>query len=234
MDLPLMVVALHSGAASQTSTAAHLPAAGSSLALLRQHTRIEHARLEDRLDIFTRLQGRDEYRALLIRMYGLYGPLEARLLEVGHRHALPLDVAARRKAPLLERDLAVLGLDSMARAAIPRCAALPALDSAVTALGCLYVLEGATLGGQLIARHLERHLGIGTDTGAAFFTAYGERVGAMWRAVGAALAAYTCAPGEEEAMVGAARATFEAFEGWLLQAGAPWYAVSPAAIATPS
>lgn len=234
MDLQPPSIAPGTDVASQTPTAAHLPAVGSSLALLRQHTRIEHARLEDRLDIFTRLQGRDEYRALLIRMYGLYDPLEARLLEAGHRHALPLDLAARRKAPLLERDLAVLGLDPVARAAIPRCAALPVLDSAAAALGCLYVLEGATLGGQLIARHLDRHLGIGTDTGGAFFTAYGERVGAMWRTVCAVLAADTCAPGEEEAMIGAARATFEAFEAWLLQAGAPWCTAVPAAIATPS
>ena len=234
MDLQPPFIALVTDAAGQTSTSAHLPAAGSNMALLRQHTRIEHARLEDRLDIFTRLQGRDEYRALLIRLYGLYEPLEARLLEASHRHAIPLDVVARRKAPLLERDLAVLGLDPIARAAIPRCTALPAIDSAATALGCLYVLEGATLGGQLIARHLDRHLGIGPDTGGAFFTAYGERVGAMWRALGAALAAYPCSPHDQEAMVGAARATFEAFEGWLLHAGGPWYTAVPAAIATPS
>ena len=55
------------------------------------------------------------------------------------------------------------------------------LNNAAKALGCLYVLEGATLGGVLIARHVRASLGFDGDAGSAFYLGYGPRTGAMWR-----------------------------------------------------
>jgi hypothetical protein len=51
-----------------------------------------------------------------------------------------------------------LGFSSDALAAQPRCP-LAEIDSRVEALGSLYVMEGSTLGGRIIARNLERCLG---------------------------------------------------------------------------
>jgi heme oxygenase len=48
------------------------------------------------------------------------------------------------------------------------------------AVGCLYVLEGATLGGQFISRHLAT-LGIGPANGGLFFHGYGAKTGEMWK-----------------------------------------------------
>ena len=48
-------------------------------------------------------------------------------------------------------------------------------------MGCLYVLEGATLGGVVIRRHPEQKLRLGPDNGAAFFHAYGPDTGRRWR-----------------------------------------------------
>jgi heme oxygenase len=86
------------------------------------------------------------------------------------------------------------------------------------ALGLLYVLEGATLGGQLLRRRLGPALGLTEERGLAFFTAYGAEVGPMWRAFADALARFDAAtpagerPAAHAAALDAARAAFVAFE----------------------
>ena len=55
------------------------------------------------------------------------------------------------------------------------------MNGPLDAVGCLYVLEGSTLGGQIILRRAAERLGIDADTGAGFFHGYGAQTGAMWR-----------------------------------------------------
>jgi heme oxygenase len=45
---------------------------------------------------------------------------------------------------------------------------LPVINSLGRLVGALYVLEGSTLGGQLISRQLNQHLGLTLNTGARF------------------------------------------------------------------
>jgi len=47
-------------------------------------------------------------------------------------------------------------------------------------VGTLYVVEGSTLGGQLIAKHLAKNLGITPETGGRFFGGYGENTVNFW------------------------------------------------------
>jgi heme oxygenase len=49
--------------------------------------------------------------------------------------------------------------------------------------GCLYVLEGACLGGQIIAKVLRGRLPLTNDHGLSFFVGDGSRTGARWRLV---------------------------------------------------
>ncbi len=196
--------------------AARLPASArpSTRGLLRARTAAAHARLEARLDVFSRLRSHEDYRTLLARFYGLYEPLEPRLAAIARSPDLSLDYAARRKVPLLERDLAALGLDAPALARLPRCTRLPALEGPAALLGCLYVLEGATLGGQLIARHVAQELGLGAR-GTAFFSSYGEGVGPMWRLFVAALEGFAADADRQAAVIRSANDTFAVFEDWL-------------------
>ena len=46
-----------------------------------------------------------------------------------------------------------------------------------TLLGAMYVMEGSTLGGQLIARHVELVLGLTAGQGNAHFRGHNERTG---------------------------------------------------------
>ena len=55
------------------------------------------------------------------------------------------------------------------------------------------MVEGATLGGQLLRRHLAPRLALTPERGLAYFAAYGDAVGPMWRAFGAAVARFDAA-----------------------------------------
>ncbi len=78
------------------------------------------------------------------------------------------------------------------------------------ALGCLYVLEGATLGGQVISRHLAK-LGIGPENGGRFFNGYGARTGEMWKSFQTSATAYCVTHDQISEAVDGAKWTFERF-----------------------
>lgn len=182
---------------------------------LKRDTRIYHEQIEQIVDLPSRLRSREGYRAVLVKFYGFYAPLEVGLRRIDGLALALSDVAVRRKAGLIARDLVALGVPAAELSTLSYCDDLPALPDVAHALGCLYVLEGATLGGQIIARQLTDSLGVTADSGGAFFSGYGPATGPMWRSFGAGLAAYAATPEREAAVVTAARETFRAFERWL-------------------
>ena len=188
-------------------------------ARLKAETAAQHDALERRLDIVGRLDSLAAYCSLLGRFLGVYEPLEARLRLVVRAHPLPLSLDGRWKVAWLMDDLRALGYSPAELAALPRCTDLPLLTRPAEALGCLYVLEGATLGGQLIARLLARRFGLDPSNGGAFFASYGDRVGPMWREFGAALVGFSDERRGDEAILRSARGTFAALERWI--AGEP-------------
>jgi heme oxygenase (biliverdin-IX-beta and delta-forming) len=141
-----------------------------------QHNDIEHALKLLRLD-YTH----SEYRHLLERMYGFYRVWER---EVQQQCAIQ-DIEIyydRWKAPLLKQDLARLGLDAEKIEAVENPCEVPDLGSKSRLLGSMYVIEGSTLGGKMLAMHFENLLGITPDKGGAFFASYGKQAAARWRA----------------------------------------------------
>ena len=118
---------------------------------LRERTRASHGRIEACIDLPTRVQSLKSYRQLLGDLLGYYEPLEIQLA----RFTQPdFDFAARIKTAALKRALATLGLFHTDIAALPQCNKPPYMTQLDQALGCLYVLEGATLGGQTVCRFL--------------------------------------------------------------------------------
>jgi heme oxygenase len=178
---------------------------------------VQHERLEERLAITRRVVGAPEYERLLQRLYGIYQPIETNLKPfVGEFQEHGLDLAARFKASKLEEDLRCLGCESEHLASLPMCARLPALRAYSHAVGCAYVLEGATLGGQIIARQLCRVLEGTGDECMSFYRTYGRETASMWSSFLAFLHAHTWTNEEIEQAVVAARETFECMEHWLL------------------
>jgi hypothetical protein len=91
---------------------------------------------------------------------------------------------------------------------------LSGLILALVGLGCLYVLEGSTLGARVISRRLESHFMLGPDSGAAFFNAYGEAVGRRWSEFRSFVTGNLSAEQAGET-VKAAVETFESLLTWL-------------------
>jgi heme oxygenase len=181
---------------------------------LKCDTRVEHERIERSVPLLADDLDRVTYSRYLEKLFGFYEPLERALGQQPWRH-VGIDFEARRKTELLLSDLRYLEYDEAALAAVPRCAALPPLPDLPAALGCLYVLEGSTLGGQILSRHVASRLGLGSAAGGAFLASYGKAVGPMWRAFGERLAAFPCDEATQDRMVESARATFHSLERWL-------------------
>lgn len=182
---------------------------------LKQATRERHAHLEAQLPLLDPGLSHDAYRRFVGRFLGYYAPLESRLLSSPWWGPIGLAYAERRKTPHLVRDLVALGSTPAALAQVEQCRELPDVASSARLLGCLYVIEGATLGGQIITRHLNTHLGLTAQSGAAFFSGYGAQTGSRWKAFGTQLTAYVQHSGGDDEIIAGANQTFATIDRWL-------------------
>jgi heme oxygenase len=187
------------------------------MAELKSKTSQLHRESEAAVDIIDRLKTRDRYADLLSRFYGLYAPLEEVLAAVSGWSSVGINMSERRKAHLILPDLATLGWDESQLARIPLCDELPTIDGLAAGLGCLYVLEGSTLGAQHIRRAVESHLGLIAEQGCRFFSGYGsQRTARMWRAFGESVEAFAVAnPSGHDSIIAAAEETFVCFKRWV-------------------
>jgi heme oxygenase len=83
-------------------------------------------------------------------------------------------------------------------------------------LGSMYVVEGSTLGGAVIARQVEKRLGFTAETGCAYFRSYGRNVAVMWKSLGAKLLEAS-SPEADDVIVESAQKTFTVMHDWLCE-----------------
>ena len=186
---------------------------------LRKETRAEHQRLERQLDLLDPELSLSRYRLVLESFYGFYAPIESelpRLLATSR----PLGFPLRARADLLERDLLSLGLSRSEIAGLPRCADLPRLFRIEHLAGCLYVLEGASLGGQIVAKALRGRLALTAEDGLAFFVGDGSGTGARWRLVLDWLEDLVRHGAVADEIIASARETFCSLGCWMELTGA--------------
>ena len=181
---------------------------------LRTETAELHVALEKRLPFFSRQLNLDLYRRLMAAYYGFYQPLEQQLQMLA---LIPsgLDQSQRIKLPVLRTDLIALGMDAAAIEALPVCRELPPIDSRAAALGVSYVLEGATLGGQVLRRRMAEQLGLDASSGTAFLNVYGDLTGRRWKDFLQYLDDRNLGEAQTLEVTHAAKATFTYFERWL-------------------
>jgi heme oxygenase len=188
---------------------------------LKLATSASHTALEGQLPLMKTDLSREDYRQFVSRFFGFYAPLESQLLAAPCWQALAFDYHARQKTPRLKQDLLSLGSSTDGLALTPHCTDLPDLTTPEQLLGCLYVIEGATLGGRVITRHLQSQLGLTPESGGAFFDGYGTETGVRWKAFCAMLTRNADNSGDEvrhEAIVAGANRTFETLTHWLFPA----------------
>lgn len=178
-------------------------------ARLRRETAPEHAAIEAASGILHQELTCDEYRKYLERWFGFLAPLEAELHRSKVWGALGLDPSKRGKRQRLESDLGELGSTVCA---LP-LAGLPELRGVPEAVGSAYVIEGSTLGGRVLSRHVQTCLGAEVPRG--FLEVYGPETGERWRAFRAAIASYAVGRETQDRVIAGAKNTFRAFTRWL-------------------
>lgn len=193
-----------------------MPMMTSTLALLKEATAADHRAVEDELPLLRPDVTLSDYRHYLTGMWSLHAPVERALGLPGLRAVLP-DVDQRRRLPLLERDLGALGLSRHDLASLPAAAPLSPPRRVPEILGALYVLEGSTLGGQILRRHLAETLG-GAIAGALGYLSAYPHVGAMWKKFREAVDLYGAEhPEDRNEMIAAAQHLFRSLRSWLAQ-----------------
>lgn len=174
---------------------------------LRKETAGSHARLEKALALLDPPLARERFVTLLERFYGFHAVWEPVIAP----HFDPDFLQPRRRIRLIEADLIALG-HHPADTKPPFCFGAAALGrSPEAALGSLYVLEGSTLGGQVIARGLQ---GTGWGERIRYFNPYGEGTGTMWSALKTLVRTRSGTSSDPKIMAGAL-ATFDLLQDWL-------------------
>jgi len=176
---------------------------------LRQETAADHLAVEGALPLMNEGLDRAEYAACLSRIYGLVSAWEERAAAVAPDWMRAM-LAARQRAGLLQRDLAWLGVVGQGEGN----PILPEMNNLPSLLGTMYVMEGSTLGGQLIARHVEAALDLSEGEGDAYFRGHGKDTGAMWKEFCEVLA-NRVPDSDAGAVVLSAKEMFAVFGAWV-------------------
>ena len=179
---------------------------------LRTATAEDHERVEAALDLMDPGLDRGRLVAALTALSGFWRAAEAGVDAWAARSAADarqVDWARRRRAHLYSADLRALGADDTSPT--PHLPPVPGTDEA---LGRMYVLEGSTLGGTFIDRHLAGLAGL-SGVRLRAFSPYGERTGSMWAAYRRTTREHVASGGDADRVVEAARTTFAALADWV-------------------
>lgn len=185
------------------------------MALLREETQAQHCSLEQKMPWQQICADRRRYMDLLARFYGFFCVWEPAAESQLHNDAREF-MQPRRKASLLGNDLRWFGWkenDFATMHWIPR--ERLQLEGQAETLGSYYVLEGSTLGGQILSRTLERQLGLQDGNGYSYFHSYGSGVREAWVQFGDFLSAKLVSEADISAAVAGAKTTFEVLNEWL-------------------
>jgi heme oxygenase (biliverdin-IX-beta and delta-forming) len=187
---------------------------------IKSRTALSHLRVEQSAlmrPIADQTLTPEKYAYILRKFYGFFQPLEDMIGAIeGVEQVLP-DVKGRRKASLLLQDLQVLGLAPGLAHSLPLCQDLPEVSTPSQAMGCLYVMEGSTLGGKFISKQVQEALGLRPEGGTAFFSGYGKDTGSRWKDFRESLVRHSEETAMDETIIGAAEDTFLKLEQWFSQ-----------------
>lgn len=144
-------------------------AVGNLLGELHQGTEVAHRRLELHpllRPLMSPVLSLDQYALVIAAFTGFYESLEPRLREMSSRIDFP-GYRYEPRLPLLLED----------HAALPPCAVIAGAAAPVCSrddelVGVLYVLEGATQGGRVIAPSVQQRLALTESTGVRYFNFY--------------------------------------------------------------
>lgn len=194
---------------------------------LRQETAESHQKLEDnplsKAILHPSVSVKD-YQSYLVALFGLTIACEDQVFPaISH---VITDLAGRYKSRLIIDDLLATGL-SEAEIDTLRVHRFE-FSSVAEALGIMYVLEGSTLGGKILYRHVHEVLGLTPENGASYFWGYGAQTGNLWKSFISSLTQFVDEHEERDKVIASAKNTFTIIDSWLGQVHAS--SVAPSAV----
>ncbi|MCS3531857.1 biliverdin-producing heme oxygenase [Chryseobacterium sp. JUb7] len=125
--------------------------------------------------IFSRTFTLEDYKKIIHTNYLMLLHSEDKIFSsLADKFSDKLQLTDRKKLPLIEKDLESLALENQAASHTLE------FDNENEALGAMYVIEGSTLGGNVIAKQLSKTEGFDNVT-FNFFGCYQENTGPMWK-----------------------------------------------------
>jgi heme oxygenase (biliverdin-IX-beta and delta-forming) len=183
---------------------------------LRTQTSSSHKTLEQNPLSFLLMQDAVEigdYVNYLKKLYGFVKGFEENVFPI-LQNTIP-DIDRRKKTYLLENDLLAQHQD-LQLIEMPNDEIFHQnFNTEASAWGGMYVLEGSTLGGQIINRHLQKKLGdiIGQSD---YFRGYGAETGTAWKSFLESFCMQAKKSSEQEQeIIRAAIKTFDLMDSWL-------------------
>ena len=156
------------------------------------------------------------YLRVLTAYARLYAPFETLIRQASPWRTGGFSYSGREKWPWLIQDLEYFGADiSLGSGQAQLLRLQGSFQTLGDFAGLLYVIEGSTLGGQVISRHLECHHGWTAQEGARFFNAYGEATASRWHRFVAWLDACRMDRQESERAAQSAKWVFDLLEATL-------------------
>lgn len=194
---------------------------------LRQETAESHQKLEDNplskaiLDPFVSVE---DYQHYLAALFGVTIACEDQVFPaISH---IVTDLAGRYKSRLIIDDLLATGFTEAEIDALPVYRF--EFSSVAEAMGIMYVLEGSTLGGKILYRHIHEVLGLTPVNGASYFWGYGAQTGNLWKSFISSLTQFVDGHQERDEVIASAKNTFTIIDNWLGQV--PASSVAPPAV----
>lgn len=119
---------------------------------------------------------KEKYADYLTKIAAIHQTLEPLIVEMSEWKKYGIDPSQRLRLPLLQADLKALGRTNT----LIESATLCSPWNFATAVGVMYVLEGSTMGGQILSRKLSHMLGDDGIPCTRYFQAYGENSMKRW------------------------------------------------------
>ncbi|MGG7660865.1 biliverdin-producing heme oxygenase [Dyadobacter sp. BHUBP1] len=183
---------------------------------LRQETAESHQKLEGNplsKAILSPFVSVKDYQTYLAALFGVTIACEDQIFPI-ISHVIT-DLADRYKSRLIIDDLLATGLSEAEIDALPVYRF--EFSTVAEALGIMYVLEGSTLGGKVLYRHIHEVLGLTPENGASYFWGYGPHTGNLWKSFISALTQFVDELDERDGVIGSAKKTFTIIDNWLGQ-----------------
>ncbi len=181
---------------------------------LRVATKRAHQELDHML--FPHIQAiktREQYIQMLTVFYGFMKPVQDNI-DAYLNDELVSGYSGRRRPERILEDINALTEHTYD---ILFCQSLPGIANSAAAFGAYYVMEGSTLGGEIIGKKIAENLRLDNGEGLSFFGGYGQDNSCMWKSFLVSLEQNQANHSHLSLLIESARETFITFNNWIIK-----------------